>query len=168
MEKKHEHEQKHGGEITDEELQLSERTAQEIPVEQPAVQSAPNETVEDEVSEEEEVKERLPFPTAAVIRLMRKNLDREKIIKKEVKIAMNKWLGDMCEKVARKMNQTPYVTLHLRELDDGTAMYRKIEEFHREKERLLAHLDAMKKDIEKLERDLGKTEEEVIVLSKGV
>lgn len=157
-------------EIMDDELEMEEKPAQDTQektiTEQAA--NAPNEEVEDEVSEEEEAKERLPFPTAAVVRLMRKNLDKDKIIKKEVKIAMNKWLGDMCEKVSRKMNETPYVTMHLRELDDGTAMYRKIEEFHREKERILSHLDAMKKDIERLERDLGKAEEDVIEMTKAV
>jgi len=40
-----------------------------------------------------------------------------------------------------------------------------LEEFEKEKERILAHLDAMKKDIERLERDLGKTEQEVLELS---
>ena len=45
---------------------------------------------EEEVSEEEEAKLKLPFPTAAVVRIMKSNMDNEKMIRKDVKVAMNK------------------------------------------------------------------------------
>jgi len=121
------------------------------------------ETVE-EVSEEEA--EKLPFPTAAVVRLMKKNLDSEKMIKKEVKIAMNKWLGSLCEKVSKDMNRFPYVTMHLNEFREAKRVYEDLENFGKEKERILAHLDAIKKDIERLERDLGKVEEDIVKIEK--
>jgi len=38
-------------------------------------------------------------------------------------------------------------------------VYEDLEEFQKEKERILAHMESIKKDIEKLERDLGKEEE---------
>jgi histone H3/H4 len=113
----------------------------------------------------EEPRERTAFPEAAVVRIMKKHMDKEKMLKKEVKLAMNKWLEQMCANVSRGMNQYPYVMMTLSEFRQGKKIYDTLEEFDKEKERILAHLDAMKKDIERLERDLGKVEEEVIELS---
>ena len=120
----------------------------------------------EEVSEEEEAKLKLPFPTAAVVRIMKANMDGEKMIRKDVKVAMNKWLGNMCGRVSREMNKFPYVMMHLNELNEGKRIYEDMESFDKEKQRILAHMDAMKKDIERLERDLGKKEEEVISVEK--
>ncbi len=114
------------------------------------------ETEAEEIAPEEE--EKLPFPTAAVVRLMRANLDKEKIIKKEVKVAMNKWLGRLCESVAREMNKANYVTMSRYDFERAIEIYEKVERFNDEKRRILAHLEAIKKDIERLEKDLGKEE----------
>lgn len=140
-----------------------EQKEEESPEEKESSEEAPEEekpeeTSEDEISEEEA--EKLPFPTAAVVRLMKKNLDPDKMIKKEVKVAMNKWLGSLCEKVSREMNKFPYVTMHLNELNEAKRVYENLEDFAKEKERILAHFDAIKKDIERLERDLGKRDED--------
>ncbi len=112
-------------------------------------------------NKKEEVKEKLAFPEASVVRVMRRYLDKEKMIKKDVKIAMNKWLEEMCAKVAKEMNKVPYVMMTLNEFRNAKKIFDDIEELDREKKRILAHLDAIKKDIERLERDLGKVEEEV-------
>lgn len=132
---------------------------EEKPAEAPA--EAPSEK-EEEVSEEEEAKLRLPFPTAAVVRIMKANMDPEKMIRKDVKVAMNKWLGGMCARVSREMNRFPYVMMHLNELNEGKRIYEDMEAFDKEKQRILAHMEAIKKDIERLERDLGKKEEDII------
>ncbi len=121
---------------------------------------------EEEVSEEEDAKLKLPFPTAAVVRIMKANMDSEKMIRKDVKVAMNKWLGEMCGRVSKEMNKFPYVMMHLNELNEGKRIYEDMDSFDREKQRILAHMDAMKKDIERLERDLGKKEEDVITIEK--
>lgn len=151
--------------------EVMEEEAEEKPAEEPMEeeaeekQEAPSEA-EEEVSEEEEAKLKLPFPTAAVVRIMKANMDSEKMIKTDVKIAMNKWLGDMCARVSREMNKFPYVMMHLNELNEGKRIYEDMDSFDKEKKRILAHFDAMKKDIERLERDLGKVEEDVIVMGK--
>lgn len=118
---------------------------------------------EDEVSAEEEAKEKLPFPTACIVRLMRAHLDKEKIIKKDVKIGMNKWLGDLVSRVSKDLNKIPYTTLHLHEFRDAIKLYLELENFDKEKERILAHLEAIKQDIKRLERDLGKVEESQLI-----
>jgi len=91
---------------------------------------------------------------------MKSRMDGEKMIKKEVKLAMNKWLGNLCGNVSSEMNKFPYVMMHLHEFQLATKQYTDMAEFQREKDRILAHMDAIKRDIEKLERDLGKKEED--------
>lgn len=120
------------------------------------------ELVEEEITEEEAEKQGLPFPMASVVRLMKANMDSEKMIKKDVKIAMNKWLGNLCANASKEMNKIPYVMMHLHEFEQATEKFRELERFDREKERILAHLNAIKKDIERLERDLGKVEDDVM------
>jgi glutaredoxin 2 len=117
---------------------------------------------EEEISEEEAEKVGLPFPMAPIVRLMKKNMDSEKMIKKDVKIAMNKWLGHIVETVAKEMNKFPYVMMHIHEFEKATEKFRKMQEYEKEKERILAHLNAIKKDIERLERDLGKVEDDIM------
>ena len=117
------------------------------------------EAMEKEQPEEEipaELEDRLPFPAAAVVRLMKKNMDSDKMIKREVKIEMNKWLARLAESVSKEMNKVPYTMIHLHEFKGAIRMYENLVEFQNEKERILKHLDAIKSDIEKLERDLGK------------
>ena len=82
---------------------------------------------------------------------------------------MNKWLGRLCAKVAREMNHFPYVMMGLNELKEGRRIYEDLEGYEKDKKRVLAHLEAIKKDIERLQRDLGKEEDdEVIVVRKKV
>ena len=144
--------------------EAKQEAAQEAPKEAEAPAAA--DAAEEEVSEEEEAKLKLPFPTAAVVRIMKAHMDGEKMIRKDVKVAMNKWLGSMCAQVSTEMNKFPYVMMHLNELNEAKRVYEDLENFQKEKDRILAHLDAIKKDIEKLERDLGKEEGEVIIVKK--
>ncbi len=115
----------------------------------------PSEGTAEEASSPEE-ESRYAFPEAAVVRVMKKHLDKEKMIKKEVKIAMNQWLEKSCANIAKEMNKVPYVMVTLNEFKQGVKVYDSLEEFDMEKQRILAHMEAIKKDIERLERDLGK------------
>jgi len=130
------------------------------------VENKPAEDKKEEKHAEEKPAERvdgrLAFPEAAIVRIMKKHLDNEKMIKKDVKVAMNKWLEKMCAIVAKQMNKFPYVMMNINEFKEGIKTFETLAEFEAEKNRILAHMDAMKKDIEKLERDLGKVEEELI------
>ena len=105
------------------------------------------------------------FPEAAVVRVMKKHLDKEKMVRREVKRAMNKWLEDICETVSKRMNKIPYTMVSLNEFKEGIKIFETLQEFDKEKQRILAHLEAMKQDIYRLERDLGKAEDEVMEMS---
>ena len=152
-------------ELSTDEMKVEEKVD---PVEEKAepeeTQEEPKEEDTEENNEEEDeeldAKEKLPFPTAAVVRLMKSHLDKDKMIKKDVKVAMNKWLGEMCAKVAKGMNKFPYVMMHRHEFEHAKRPYEDLENFEHEKQRILAHFEAIKHDIKRLERDLGKKEDE--------
>ncbi len=112
-----------------------------------------------------EEQSRYAFPEAAIVRIMKRYLDKEKMIKKDVKVAMNKWLEKMCAKVSKEMNKVPYVMMTLNEFNEGKRVFEDLENFDKEKQRILAHMDAIKKDIERLERDLGKVEKDVLEMA---
>ena len=127
-----------------------------------------DESPSEEEMTEEEKKLNLAFPEAAIVRVMKRNMDDEKMIRKEVKIEMNRWLEKMCAQVSKRMNSFPYIMMNLNEFFQGIKVYESLEEFKSEKDRILAHLDAIKRDIEKLERDLGKVERDVVTLDMEV
>ena len=54
------------------------------------------ETSEEFIDEEEE---KLPFAKAEVVRLMKENLDDDKMIRERVKVEMNKFLGEVLKNV---------------------------------------------------------------------
>jgi hypothetical protein len=87
---------------------------------------------------------------------MRKNLDKDKLIKKEVKDEMNKWLGNLCAKVTKEMNEKPYTTVDLNTFKEAVKMYNDLEEMEKEKERVIAHLEKIKHDCDSLIRDLDR------------
>jgi len=105
---------------------------------------------------EEHKKEVLPFPTAPIVRVMRKKLDAHKLIRRQVKDEMNKWLARMCERVSEKMNESPYPTVDYPLFKQAIQPYENIEEFEKEKERIVANLEKIKQDCDALLRDLNR------------
>ncbi len=100
--------------------------------------------------------ENLLLPVAPLVRLMKKNLDKDKLIKRDVKIGMNNWLANLCEKVARKMNEKPYTTVDIAAFKEAIQSYNDIEEMEREKERIKISLEKIKQDCDSLMRDLDR------------
>ncbi|MCX6814483.1 MAG: NFYB/HAP3 family transcription factor subunit [Candidatus Aenigmarchaeota archaeon] len=144
-----------GNEIEKEAEELEEET-EESTESSNGVSEASEAATEGEEASSPEEESRYAFPEAAVVRVMKKHLDKEKMVKKEVKIAMNQWLERACSNIAKEMNKVPYVMVTLNEFRQGVKVYDSLEEFDMEKQRILAHMEAFKKDIERLERDLGK------------
>jgi histone H3/H4 len=142
-------------EIEEKEAEQSEEQPAESAGED-GMAASPEEAAEAEEASSPEEESRYAFPEAAVVRVMKRHLDREKMVKKEVKIAMNQWLEKACANIAKEMNKVPYVMVTLNEFRQGVKVYDSLEEFDMEKQRILAHMEAIKKDIERLERDLGK------------
>ena len=110
---------------------------------------------EEEIQEEEV--EELPFAKAEVVRLMKQNLDSDKMIRERVKVEMNKFLGDILKQVCEQLNEYPYTTIEYEMLKESTYPYTNIKRINQEKERILLHLNAIKADCDALAMDVQKT-----------
>ena len=105
----------------------------------------------------DEDEEKLPFAKAEVVRLMRENLDEDKMIRERVKVEMNKFLGDVLKNVCEQLNDYPYTTIEYEMLKESTYPYTNIKRINQEKERILLHLEAIKADCNALAMDVQKT-----------
>ncbi len=113
----------------------------------------------DDVQEEEkeEEGEELPFAKAEVVRLMKQNLDSDKMIRERVKVEMNKFLGEVLVKVCEQLNEYPYTTIEYEMLKESIYPYQNIERINEEKRRILMHLHAIKADCDALSMDVKRT-----------
>ena len=113
----------------------------------------------DETSEEyyDEEDEKLPFAKAEVVRLMKENLDDDKMIRERVKVEMNNFLYSVLKNVCKQLNDYPYTTIEYEMFKECTYPYTNIERINQEKERILLHLEAIKADCNALAMDVQKT-----------
>lgn len=79
---------------------------------------------EQELTTEEE--EKLPFPNARVVKIIRENLRNPHQIKMEVKIAANNLLGEILKDVSASMDAEPYNTLSINHFNKASRKYREI------------------------------------------
>ena len=131
--------------MNEEEIQKTEEDIEEVQEEEET----------EEVQEEEA--EGLPFAKAEVVRLMKQHLDNDKMIRERVKVEMNKFLGDVLEKVCKQLNEYPYTTVEYEMLKESIYPCKNVERINEEKERILIHLDAIKADCDALSLDVRRT-----------
>lgn len=105
---------------------------------------------------EKQGKKNLPLPMAPIVRLMKKSMDKEKLIKSQVKVGMNEWLASVCESVSKEMNKTPYTSIDYTNFKQAIQAYEDVEEMKREKERIIVSLQKIKEDCDSLIRDLDR------------
>ena len=111
----------------------------------------------DELVENETEDVNLPFAKAEVVRLMKENLDSDKMIRERVKVEMNLFLGQILKQVCEQLNSYPYTTVEYDMLKEVLYPYTNITRINQEKERILLHLDAIKSDCDALSADVIKT-----------
>lgn len=111
------------------------------------------------MSEEKRIneKERLPFAKNEIYRLMRENLDSDKMIKEQVKVEMNKFLYGILKNLCKQLNEYPYTTVDYGMFKECIYPYQNIKKINQEKERILMHLDAIKADCDALAIDVEKS-----------
>lgn len=102
-------------------------------------------------------KEVLPFAKNEVTRLMKRNLDDDKMIRDQVKVEMNKFLYSVLVNVCKHLNEYPYTTIEYEMLKECIYPYTNIERINEEKQRILMHLDAIKADCDALAMDVEKS-----------
>ncbi len=100
--------------------------------------------IPEDISEEDSDDLNLPFPKATIVNMLRKNLDKGKQIKGQVKVEMNLWLGKMVERIAKKMNSHPYTYVDGSMFWDAIETYENVSEIELEKERLIKEMEAIK------------------------
>ena len=111
----------------------------------------------DQTSEELMEEEKLPFAKAEVVRLMKENLDDDKMIRERVKVEMNNFLYSVLKNVCEQLNDYPYTTIEYEMFKECTYPYTNITRINQEKERILLHLEAIKADCNALAMDVQKT-----------
>ncbi len=104
--------------------------------------------------EKDTTDEGLVFPNAVIVRELKKHIDKDKMIRKEVKVGVNKFLAEILSDIAKKMNEFPYATVDYRMFEEAIRPYKKVKELDKEKERMKAHLDVIIQDCQSIQRDL--------------
>jgi len=112
--------------------------------------------IDEEIEEDEEEGKRFAFPMAPVVRLMRAELDSDKIIRKRVKEEMNLWLEKICRKVTRVMNQSEYTVVEIDDFKTAIEPYELIDDVEGERHRIVATLEKIKQDCDSLIRDVNR------------
>jgi hypothetical protein len=102
-------------------------------------------------------KEKLPFAKNEVYRLMKLNLDSDRMIKDRVKVEMNRFLYSILVNVCRQLNEYPYTTIDYEMFKECIYPYTNIEKINEEKQRILMHLDAIKADCDALAMDVERS-----------
>ncbi len=106
---------------------------------------------------DDEKNEKLPFAKAEVVKLMKKNLDDDKMIRERVKVEMNNFLYGILVNVCKQLNEYPYTTVDYEMFKECIYPYTNITRINQEKERILLHLEAIKADCDALSMDVQKT-----------
>ena len=118
------------------------------------------ETVEEEVLdavEDEGIElddNKLPFPNATVVRLMRRNLDKHKQIKGIVKKEMNLFLGRIVETICKKMNGYEYSYVDYGMFKQAIETFENIQSIELEKIRIIKNLEKIKAECDILIDDV--------------
>ena len=85
---------------------------------------AETEAVEEQMSEEED--ERLPFPNARVVNIIRDSLSQPHQIKRDVKLAANYLLFEILKDITQSMDSEQYHTLSIEHFNKASRKYREI------------------------------------------
>ncbi|MEA3255831.1 MAG: hypothetical protein U9Q22_08365 [Candidatus Altiarchaeota archaeon] len=120
--------------------------------------SVEDDEVSDEVSEEVSVEDesRFAFAMAPVVRVMKDELDKDKMIRSKVKEEMNLWLEKVCRKVSQQMNKSEYTMVELDDFKTAIEPYEMIDDVEQERYRIVATMEKIKQDCDSLIRDVNR------------
>jgi len=133
--------------------------SEEVPQQEETVSSEPQEEIISEVTETEEAiseveDERLAFPTARVVRILRQEIRSGKQIRSEVKAAANDWMGTTLRKVAQDMDKSPYGSIGLADFNRAVRPFEMINHLVKDQERIMIAIEKLKHDADQIKRDL--------------
>jgi len=136
-----------------------EETAQDVdegeaPKKAPSKAAEPAPEAEDDFSPEDEAK--FAFPMAPIVRIMKQEMDEDKMIRRRVKEAMNQWLEGLCRKVAKKLNHSEYTMVEIDDFKTAVEAYEMIDSVEQERARIVATLEKVKQDCDSLIMDVNR------------
>lgn len=113
---------------------------------------------EEAVSEEDLMEEegRFAFPMAPIVRVMKEELDKDKMIRSKVKEEMNIWLEKICKKITKQMNRSEYTMVEIDDFKTAIEPYEMIDDIEQERHRIVATLEKIKQDCDSLIRDVNR------------
>ena len=135
-------------------VEVKEKDDEEVKVAAPAAAAGALPADDDEFSPEDEAK--YAFPMAPIVRLMKQEMDGDKMIRRRVKEGMNVWLESLCRKVAKKMNQSEYTMVEIDDFKTAIEAYEMIDSVEQEKTRIVANLEKIKQDCDSLIMDVNR------------
>jgi len=120
------------------------------------VSEAPAAPVEGEEDFSPEDEAKFALPMAPVVRMIKTELDKDKIVRRRVKEEMNLFLERVAKKVAKKMNQSEYTVVEVDDLKTAIEPYELIDEVEQERHRIVATLEKVKMDCDSLIMDVNR------------
>jgi len=117
-----------------------------------AVACAPEGVAGEEVIDES----KYAFAMAPVVRLMKDELDKDKMIRSRVKVEMNEWLEKICRKISKQMNRSDYTMVEVDDFKTAIEPYEMIDDVEGERMRIVATLEKIKQDCDSLIRDVNR------------
>jgi hypothetical protein len=106
-----------------------------------------------------DLEEKLPFPTARVVRLIKENLKKEHQIKSEVKVSANILLGEILKDIAKQMDEEEYYTLSMEHFSKAAKKYREVDLQLKRIENIKKMLEKQRADLEEKIMQIDKAEE---------
>jgi hypothetical protein len=88
--------------------------------------------------------EHLPFPKATITNKLRMHLGEGKTIKGPVKRGLNVWMGNIVERVSKKMDSFPYPYIDRSMFKESIEPYEAVGEIELEKERIIQQMESIK------------------------
>ena len=113
---------------------------------------APDAAAGEEVIDES----KFAFAMAPVVRLMKDELDKDKMIRSRVKVEMNEWLEKICRKISKQMNRSDYTMVEVDDFKTAIEPYEMIDDVEGERMRIVATLEKIKQDCDSLIRDVNR------------
>ncbi|MFH1696413.1 MAG: hypothetical protein ABH854_00710 [Candidatus Diapherotrites archaeon] len=98
----------------------------------------------EEEGEDDVDDDKLPFPRATIVNMLRKNLSSGKQIKGQVKVEMNIWLAKVVEGIAKKMDSYPYTYVDGSMFREAIEPYENMQDIENEKVRIIKQLESVK------------------------
>ncbi|MBU4266423.1 MAG: hypothetical protein L6243_02110 [Candidatus Altiarchaeales archaeon] len=143
-------------EPTEKEEEDAVEASKEEPVE--VAQEEPVEGAEDESMEgtEEAGGREFAFAMAPVVRIMKEELDNDKMIRSRVKVEMNLWLEKVCRKISNIMNRSEYTMVETDDFKTAIEPFEMIDDVEGERHRIVATLEKIKQDCDSLIRDVDR------------